>query len=210
MHANIKLAAKDGKLVEQPKSKAVLLRGVKKLKVLLAQADQANARAEALGGKREAELATAKQRTVEAGGVLIGIRNDHREAKKAGTIKQTWAAFVKNECGLSRERADGLIRIAGGTTTVEKERERRKQSVRKSRAKRVLQSGGSTHSADDDEGDFEADIKAENYLTAFMLRADQAVQFAVYSGPITKDVVAAARRAATAWTKLTQQLEEKL
>jgi hypothetical protein len=68
-----------------------------------------------------------------------------------------------------------------------------------------------TH-ADDDE-DAEADIEPENpenAENAFLLRADVAAQMAVYSrGPITEDVVGMARKAASAWSKLAESLQER-
>jgi len=58
-----------------------------------------------------------------------------------------------------------------------------------------------------DEGSVEDEIEdPQNYRTAFLLRADQAVRFAVYSGPITKEIVAAADAVAATWQKLAQKL----
>jgi hypothetical protein len=48
----------------------------------------------------------------------------------------------------------------------------------------------------------------ENYRTAYLLRADQAIRFAVYSGP-NREVVVTARRVAAAWNKLAQTLDER-
>jgi hypothetical protein len=50
----------------------------------------------------------------------------------------------------------------------------------------------------------------ENYRTAYLLRVDQAIRFASYSGPITKEIVASARQVARAWSKLAQKLETAL
>lgn len=50
----------------------------------------------------------------------------------------------------------------------------------------------------------------ENYRTAYLLRADQAIRFATYSGPVTKEIVTAARKAAAAWEALVVKLEQKL
>ena len=60
------------------------------------------------------------------------------------------------------------------------------------------------------EDDIEADIEPDNYHTAYLLRADQARQFAVYSGPVTTEIVAMAREVATAWQNLATQLERSL
>ena len=61
---------------------------------------------------------------------------------------------------------------------------------------------------DDDEPGIEDEIDPENYRTAFLIRADQAVRFAAYSGPINHEIVAATRAAAAAWNKLAQFLDE--
>lgn len=64
-----------------------------------------------------------------------------------------------------------------------------------------------------DEPGVEDDIDGEdpeNYRTAYLLRVDQAVRFAAYSGPITKEIVTAARAVAAAWSKLAQKLERSL
>lgn len=45
-----------------------------------------------------------------------------------------------------------------------------------------------------------------NYHTAFLLRVDQAIRFAVYSGPVTKELATDAHRVAAAWTKLASKL----
>lgn len=51
---------------------------------------------------------------------------------------ETWEVYVRREAGLSRERADELIRITEGRTTVTEVRGRAKQSMKKSRSvKRV-------------------------------------------------------------------------
>jgi hypothetical protein len=51
------------------------------------------------------------------------------------------AGYVRQHFDRSRERADQLIRIANGDTTLEKERERRRQSMAKVRAKRSVPRG---------------------------------------------------------------------
>lgn len=62
--------------------------------------------------------------------------------------------------------------------------------------------------SDEPEPDIEDDIEdPANYRTAYLLRADQAVRFASYSGPITAEIISAARQVATAWSKLAQKLE---
>lgn len=62
----------------------------------------------------------------------------------------------------------------------------------------------------DEEPGIEDDIEPENYRGAFLIRADQAKQFASYSGPITSEVVAMARQVAMVWGNLAAQLEKSL
>jgi hypothetical protein len=65
--------------------------------------------------------------------------------KKCGAHKLhglTWEQFVKEKCGISRERADQLIRIGNGTTTVEKERADTAQRMQKLRAEPVSRDTG--------------------------------------------------------------------
>jgi hypothetical protein len=65
---------------------------------------------------------------------------------------------------------------------------------------------------DDAETDIEEkthDEHPENYRSAFLIRADQAVQFAAYSGPnnYKTELAVTARQVAAAWTKLAENLE---
>jgi len=55
------------------------------------------------------------------------------------------------------------------------------------------------------EPDAEAEIEPDNRRVAFLLRADQAAQFAKYSGPVDQDVLNGAR--AGGWAELVTRLE---
>jgi ParB family chromosome partitioning protein len=59
---------------------------------------------------------------------------------------------------------------------------------------------------DDDEPGVEDEILPENYRTAFLLRADQAVHFAAYSGPVAQDIVDAAFGVVNAWGDLAERM----
>jgi hypothetical protein len=61
----------------------------------------------------------------------------------------------------------------------------------------------------DYEPDVEDEVEPENYRGAFLMRADQARSFAVYSGPITREIVAMARQVAAAWIKLADEMEDR-
>src|SRR5262249_26498604 len=111
------------------------------------------------------------------------------------------------------------MRIADGRKTVEQVRADTAERTAKTRA---LQSSPlrSGENADDpessavamkarfaadeagDDGDIESEIDPENIRSAFLLRADQAAQFAVYSGPVDDEIVRAAEEAARAWNKV--------
>jgi hypothetical protein len=76
-----------------------------------------------------------------------------RQGKFLGKLKERkpndkpWYEYVSTHCNISKSRADELIRIAEGHTTVEQVREAKKQTVRKSRAKRTLQQPRSVRSS---------------------------------------------------------------
>lgn len=63
------------------------------------------------------------------------------EAKTRKPKRTTWPAFVKKHFDFGKSRADELIRIAKGKTTVEKVREGKRESTKKSRAKRPPRGG---------------------------------------------------------------------
>ena len=56
----------------------------------------------------------------------------------------------------------------------------------------------------------EHDLEADEYRAAFLLRAADALAFAVYSGEIDKEVIAAAKRVAVKWENLALQLAAAL
>lgn len=96
---------------------------VRDIRQLYAELEQSDKRGEELAASIGQKLAEAKSR------------------KPGG---ETWENFVKANFNFRRSRADELIRIAGGKTTVEETRLRKRDSVRKSRAKPPLRSGGPT------------------------------------------------------------------
>jgi hypothetical protein len=88
------------------------------------------------------------------------------EAKDKKPKDITWPDFVKEHFDFGRSRADELIQIADGRTTVAETREIKAASVRKSRANPPLRSGGSRAPA------FEA--SRVSLSPAVEARADQA------------------------------------
>ncbi len=56
--------------------------------------------------------------------------------------------------------------------------------------------------------DIEDEVTPRHLRAAFLLRADQAIRFATYSGPVSKEVIEWARMATGAWATLTHKLEK--
>jgi hypothetical protein len=94
--------------------------------------------------KEKAEQASEKsdQFYVALGKKLAELK----ERKPNGT---TWPDFVKKHFGYSRERADELIRVATGATSITKLREGKKASMKKSRAKPAPRGAGSKQKDND-------------------------------------------------------------
>lgn len=59
------------------------------------------------------------------------------------------------------------------------------------------------------EPDIESEIEPDNRHDAFLLRADQARQLAVYSGPIDDEIYEAAQLAAASWQALVASIQHK-
>ena len=55
----------------------------------------------------------------------------------------------------------------------------------------------------------EDDLEPDEYRTSFLMRTADALAFAVYSGPIDNEVIAAAKRVAAKWQDFAQTLEAK-
>jgi hypothetical protein len=80
----------------------------------------------------------SKQHYISAGQHLETLKKDGAH-KRNGL---TWEQYVKDKCGIGRERADQLIRTADGRTTVEQERANTAQRVMKHSKKPVLANTG--------------------------------------------------------------------
>jgi len=55
----------------------------------------------------------------------------------------------------------------------------------------------------------EDDIEPAHYRSSLFIRADQAIRFAVYSGPVDKEILEAIRAVASAWMKLADESEAR-
>lgn len=57
-----------------------------------------------------------------------------------------------------------------------------------------------------DADDIEDEVEPDNRRSAFFIRADQAIKFAAYSGPVDKEIIEAASATALAWEGLARHL----
>ena len=131
-----------------------------------------------------------------------------KEQRKANGGKGSFAEYLRdNGLNLSQQRADELIRIAEGKTTVVELRAEKKASVRKSRAakKSTLRSG--------DFGDTAEVIRRHNFLH----HAAEAKRHALENGfdkasdnEIDDEILSAARAAKAAWDYVNNQLSRRV
>jgi len=133
--------------------------------------------------------------------VPLGTRLAEAIAKKDGKSNRTIAA----EQGCS----EGAVRKARGSAAYEyapdDRRIGRDGKSYPAKPTRVIEP-----EADDEDPDIEEDIDPRHYRTAYLLRVDQAIRFAAYSGKVSKELVAAARRVAKAWDELARDMEKEL
>jgi hypothetical protein len=114
------------------------------------------------------------------------------------------AKFMCSACGADRAcdcNAPALEREAA-------RREVKRQNVarhREKKRKQKQQSGSATGEVIT----VEDDIEADEYREAFLLRTADALSFAVYSGEVDREVIAAAKRVAAKWQSLIQTLEDR-
>jgi hypothetical protein len=115
--------AEAGAMLSQPKSAAT------KTKMSVAQSNRSP--------EHLAKLAIAVDKRAKDTDYYRAVGRQLAEAKQRlkGEPPGTWPVYVRNHFGLSRERADALIRVANGTTTVEELRERVLVSTRKRMAR---------------------------------------------------------------------------
>ena len=179
---------------------------IKTIKALIAKGDHAK-------GKSE-------QFYIAAGQHLKTLK-----AEKPPLIK--WEDYL-GECGIEvgRRRADELIQIADGRTTVEEVRAGKAKSVGESRARLALRSAEpeveETEESELEQDEQEAEPEeeeetprswreiAEDEKINFILRANEVMQAATYSGKIVdEDVIQAAIKASSAWSTLAQSMRDK-
>jgi len=175
----------------------------------IATVPQLAKRIKALIDKGDHAADKAEQFYKAAGLELQKLKDDFKDNKPPGV---TWEQYVYETCGLRRSRADELIRIGEGSTTLEEVRKRDSEKKRRLRHKPPGRPGApppdepEDNPEPEDAPEDEPDDDRMHYM-AYMNRVNEAIKYAFHSGPITDDAAALARAAADAWNKLAQQLE---
>jgi len=173
----------------------------------------------------------AEQFYKAAGVHLRKLKEDRKSVDVKGIC--TWEEFVKERCGISRSRADTLIMLADGRTTLEKVRADRAESVRKVRAQQQspLRSGGRSltvvEEADEPEPepDVEDDAPCDNCTPeqqwqnsvsnhALEAAAMQALWSRLFGAgwktfPVTEQMTTLAAEAASVWAAVANDLRER-
>jgi transposase-like protein len=131
------------------------------------------------------------------------------------SIPRTRFAPVERDRLIALRKAEGksnreIAEEAGvSQKTVERTNVRKRggQVSAKSAEKSASPKPKRTAPVDDDDDNIEAGIDKEHLKTGFIIRADQAARFAIYSGPVDDEVRRVAWRAAKAWQELVQKLD---
>lgn len=143
-------------------------------------------------------IAAGEQEFSLAARELVSVRDRLRHGQ--------WLPWLKDN-GIAARTAQQIIAEYGNP----EKKEKRQAYDRQRNAREPAHLGGNiVEFPSSDDVDIEAEIDGEdpeNYRTAYLLRADQAIRFAAYSGPVTSETIAVARRVAAAWSKLADTLE---
>jgi hypothetical protein len=165
---------------------------------------------EQLGAEIMAHIAAAKRAQEKS---LDHLTVAGLQLAEARSRAPDFAAFLRG-INLKRSQAYHLMRLAtNGKTTVELERAKIAERVRKHRAAkdRPLRNGQypACRAQKSEAITVEDDLEVDEYREAFLLRAADAMAFAVYSGEIDREVIAAAERVAVKWKNFAQALKGK-
>lgn len=171
---------------------------VKTIKALIDKGDHATDKAEQFYKSAGAYLKTLK-------------------ARKPDDIP--WYKFVRDKCNLSQQRADELIRITDGQTTLEKVRDDTKgrmQKLREQKPNPMSCDIGSEPAKTPAKAASEKKEEVETYRSAMLIHAESGIVYAemvnasyqACPSALTPEIVDSARRAAKAWNVLTTKLGE--
>jgi hypothetical protein len=152
--------------------------------------------------RRVGELIAAQRESVglNVGSRLVGpsrTRQDEKPTLAEAGIDKHLADRARKMAAVSRDEFEAEVANWRGRVSRENERV----------TANLLAKGARELEREEDE-DVEEDIEPEHFEGAFLIRAETAANFAVYArGPVTRDVVSFARKAAKAWTALADRLE---
>jgi hypothetical protein len=189
----------------------------------IARAAEVYAQRQKLGEEAEAYAHAIKVDAMTLMGELLketekatGGERGGRAAKDGSRKEPSFAAPTLAEVGISKKesmqaQALATIRdeepelfeeVRAGKVTVEKARKK----VAKAKPAQAKSKGAKSRARKQEKEE------EENIRTAYLLRANAALELANlgYSGPVTREIVNAARRAAAAWAKLITTLEAAL
>lgn len=184
-------------------------RAVRKAHVALQDAERAESQAAEVHGQKADEAA---RRRLELGRELILAR---KAWPARGPNAKGWGDFLR-DAGIDDATARRYMALAGYAEEVSLTDDRVSETVPTYREAGIDRRERKAEAENDDsdpvehEPDIEEDIDPKHYEKAFLLRADQAIRFAHYSGPVNKNTIDMARRTANAWAKLVTNMERSL
>jgi hypothetical protein len=182
----------------------------------IARAAEVYAQRQKLGEEAEAYAHAIKVDAMTLMGELLKEKATGGDAQRTRFHKGTESPPTLAEVGISKKesmqaQALATIRdeepelfeeVRAGKVTVEKARKK----VAKAKPAQAKSKGAKSRARKQEKEE------EENIRTAYLLRANAALELANlgYSGPVTREIVNAARRAAAAWAKLITTLEAAL
>ena len=128
-----------------------------------------------------------------------------RAARAVAASPEKSDRAIAAELGVSHTTVQNARKATGNHLPVD-ERIGLDGKVRRLPTRRIYEDGDNPGIEDEIDGE-----DPQNYVTAFWMRVDSALAFAVYEkGPVTKELAIAARKVARAWENLANQLERKI
>ena len=150
-----------------------------------------------------------EEHQLRAGLLLLELRR-RIQAGEAGAISW-WAWYERRFKGYisSRKYAEQLMRWARSEDPVAAIEAHRTKSRERGRAKAKRLEEISSKDDEPEAITVEDELEPDEYRESFLLRAADALAFAVYSGEVDEEVIAAAQRVATTWQNFTQTLKAR-
>jgi hypothetical protein len=160
-------------------------------------------------GRKDAEkvIALAQARDPEAAAEEARERNREQQQRSRANRAERQpeaTADVSGDSGLPASE-----RQLEATANVSRDPELTASQTQPSNITTEQDAASSVEEQDDYFESPEAEVNPENYRVAFLLRADQARRFAVYSGPITREILDEADATANVWAALAGSLRAR-